>query len=87
MCWLTVEGNAITKSSVLTASEPKWSTARERFAVIAPLAAADTVGGVAADEATARLGISRRHVYTLIDRCRRGSGLVSDLLPGRSSGG
>lgn len=84
---VTVEGTAVTESGVLTASESEWSTARERFAVIAPLAAADVVGVVAAGEAAARLGISQRHVYTLIDRCRQGSGVVSDLLPGRSSGG
>jgi putative transposase len=84
---VTVEGTAVTESGVLTASESDWSTARERFAVIAPLAAADVVGVVAAGEAAARLGISRRHVYTLINRCRQGSGVVSDLLPGRSSGG
>ncbi|WP_194273617.1 hypothetical protein [Rhodococcus erythropolis] len=34
--------------------------------MIAPLAAIDMVGSVAADEAVRRLGISRRHVYTLI---------------------
>ncbi|MGW9567013.1 DNA-binding domain-containing protein [Prescottella equi] len=87
MVLVTAEGTAVTESGVWAASDSDWSVARERFAVIAPLAAADVVGAVAASEAAARLGISRRHVYTLIDRCRRGSGVVSDLLPGSSSGG
>jgi putative transposase len=35
----------------------------------------------------AELGVSRRQVYVLLQRFRAGSGLVTDLMPGRSSGG
>lgn len=71
---VTVDSGAVTESGVLTASEAEWSTARERFTVIAPLASADSVGAIAADAAAARLRISRRQVYTLICRYRQGSG-------------
>ncbi|WP_425298477.1 helix-turn-helix domain-containing protein [Rathayibacter oskolensis] len=39
------------------------------------------------NEAAKELGISRRQMYALLERWRRGGGLVSDLLPTRSSGG
>src|SRR6266702_2921322 len=35
----------------------------------------------------AELGVSRRQVYVLLHRWRQGEGVVSDLLPGTSSGG
>jgi putative transposase len=41
----------------------------------------------AADKAAAELGVSRRQVHVLVGRWRAGEGVVSDLLPGRSSGG
>jgi hypothetical protein len=40
----------------------------------------------AADAAGEQLGLSRRQVYALVKQYR-GSGLVTDLVPGRSSGG
>lgn len=55
--------------------------------MIGPLAAKDAVGLADADEAAAKLRISRRQVYVLLGRWRAGEGVVSDLLPGRSSGG
>ena len=39
------------------------------------------------DAAADELGLSRRQVYVLLGRWRTGAGVVSDLLPGRSSGG
>jgi len=52
-----------------------------------PLAALEVVGHEAADEAAQALGLSRRQVYVLIRRARQGTGLVTDLTPGRSGGG
>ncbi|SFO50894.1 putative transposase [Pseudonocardia ammonioxydans] len=78
---------AAAERGLLTASEADWSLARERAAVIGKLTASEVLGHEAADEAAARLGVSRRQVYTLVARWRAGAGAVSDLLPRRSSGG
>ncbi|MEV0167342.1 hypothetical protein [Nonomuraea fuscirosea] len=51
------------------------------------MAADSRVGWAAADAAAAGLGLSRRQVYVLLRRWRAGEGVVSDLLPRRSSGG
>jgi len=51
------------------------------------LAQSETVGHEAADAAAQALGLSRRQVYVLIRRARLGSGLVTDLALGQSSGG
>lgn len=40
-----------------------------------------------ADSAAVELGVSRRQVYVLLDRYRRGSGLVTELAVHRSTGG
>ena len=77
----------ITERGLLTLSGEAWEQARLRAQVIAPLAASATVGHQAADAAAERLGLSRRQVYTLVQQYRQGSGLVTDLAPGRSSGG
>ncbi|MGI5289768.1 hypothetical protein ACQEVF_41405 [Nonomuraea polychroma] len=55
--------------------------------VIGRLAAGPQVGLAAADAAADELGISRRQVYVPLGRWRAGEGVVSDLLPRRSSGG
>ncbi|MFC7331349.1 Mu transposase C-terminal domain-containing protein [Marinactinospora rubrisoli] len=77
----------VTECGVLTASPREWETAVRRAEVIGPLAGQDMVGRSAAEHAAAELGMSPRHVYLLIKRWRGGAGLVSDLLPGHSSGG
>lgn len=77
----------LSERGVLTASDHAWALARRRADVIARLAAEDVVGHPSADAAAAELGLSRRQVYTLVARWRAGGGVVSDLLPGRSSGG
>ena len=61
--------------------------ARRRAEIIGPLAQSETVGHEAADAAAQALGLSRRQVYVLIRRARLGSGLVTDLALGQSSGG
>lgn len=45
------------------------------------------VGLITADAAAAELGVSPRLIYVLVGRWRQCSGVVSDLVPGRSSGG
>ncbi|WSU48078.1 DDE-type integrase/transposase/recombinase [Streptomyces sp. NBC_01092] len=72
---------------MLTAQDEVWDAALRQAEVIGPLAEKSTVGLADADEAAAMLRISRRQVYVLVGRWRAGEGVVSDLLPGRSSGG
>ncbi len=77
----------VAERGVLTASAEAWGLAVGRAEVIRELAARRVVGLEAADAAATRLGVSRRQVYVLVGRWRAGEGLVSDLLPGASSGG
>ena len=72
---------------VLAVPEREWEQARLRAGVIGRLAEHDPVGLAVVDEAAMELGISRRRVYVLLERYRRGSGLVTDLVPRRSDGG
>ncbi|OSH90553.1 Mu transposase C-terminal domain-containing protein [Klebsiella pneumoniae] len=72
---------------VATLPDEAWAQARHRTEIIGPLAALEVVGHEAADEAAQALGLSRRQVYVLIRRARQGTGLVTDLTPGRSGGG
>ena len=72
---------------VLTVADDEWARAVRRAQVIGQLADGGMVGAVAADAAASELGISRRLVYELIGRWRRGEGVVTDLLRRRSSGG
>ncbi len=77
----------VVERGVLTASAQTWDAAAQRAEVIKRLASQATVGLDAADAAAHELGVSRRQVYALVTRWRAGEGVVSDLLPGRSSGG
>ena len=77
----------ITEHGVATLPEQAWERARRRAEIIGPLAQSETVGHEAADAAAQVLGLSRRQVYILIRRARQGSGLVTDLVLGQSSGG
>lgn len=77
----------VAERGVLTSPDVVWETAVRRAAVIGRLADRGTVGFAAADSAAPELGVSRRQVYVLLRRWRAGSGLVSDLIPGHSSGG
>jgi putative transposase len=72
---------------LLLVSDEVWELAGRRAAVICRLAGMDAVGLAAADVAAAELGVSRRLVYVLLARWREGEGVVSDLIPGKSSGG
>lgn len=64
-----------------------WEEALRRTEVIGPLATLDMVGHETADAAAQALSISRRQVYALFRRSRQGTGIVTDLAPGRSGGG
>lgn len=77
----------IAAQGVATLPDEAWAQARHRTEIIGPLAALEVVGHEAADEAAQALGLSRRQVYVLIRRARQGTGLVTDLTPGRSGGG
>lgn len=71
----------------LTMPAAQWERTKKISAVITPLADQARVGLAAVDEAASSLGISRRQVYVLLKRHREGTGLLSDLAPGHSSGG
>lgn len=77
----------IVERGVVTLSDEAWAQARHRTEIIGPLATLEVVGHEAADAAAQALGLSRRQVYVLIRRARQGTGLVTDLAPGRSGGG
>lgn len=84
---MDAESVRIAESGTLTMPDVVWDRTKLVSAAIAPLAAQSIVGRVAVDAVAASLGISRRQVYVLIKRHRDGSGLLTDLAPGRSSGG
>lgn len=75
------------EQGLLTLSENEWAQAKRRADVVGPLSRMPSVGRIVADDAAAKLGISRRHLYELIRRYKAGSGLVTDVAPKRSSGG
>lgn len=77
----------IPNRGVVAAGGETWENAVRAAAVVAPLAELARIGHDRADSAAAELGVSRRQVYLLLRRWRTGEGLVSDLIPARSSGG
>jgi putative transposase len=87
------ETHVVPERGVLTASSEAWDLAVRRAEVIGSLAELDEVGhrcadaDADADAAADELGLSRRQVYVLLRRWRRGEGVVSDMLPDQSSGG
>lgn len=83
----TVEGDRVVERGLLDVPDEVWAVAVRRAEVIGSLAVAGAVGAAAADAAAGELGLSRRQVYTLLGRWRAGEGVVSDLVPGASSGG
>ncbi|WP_209240610.1 Mu transposase C-terminal domain-containing protein [Pseudomonas aeruginosa] len=84
---MTSDTPPIAAQGVATLPDEAWAQARHRTEIIGPLAALEVVGHEAADEAAQALGLPRRQVYVLIRRARQGTGLVTDLTPGRSGGG
>jgi len=84
---VATEIQCIAEQRVLTLPDADWEQARQRMNVVGPLAALDFFGHQTADDAAHSLGLSRRQVYVLIRRTRQGSGLVTDVARGQSSGG
>ena len=84
---MDAESVPIAESGTLTIPNIVWDRTKSISAAIAPLASQTIIGRAAVDGVAASLGISRRQVYVLIKRNRDGSGLLTDLAPGRSSGG
>lgn len=84
---MDAESTHIREPGTLTMPDALWGRTKSISAVITPLATHAVVGRAAVDAAALALGISRRQVYVLIKRHRDGSGLLTDLAPGRSSGG
>lgn len=82
-----MDQDEVSERGVLTAPDELWETAVRQAAVISRLATLEAAGVTAVDTAADELGLSRRQVYVLLGRWRVGGGVVSDLLPGRSSGG
>ncbi len=68
-------------------SDARWAEARRRAAVIAPLAALQSVSASTARDASGMLGLSERTIYGLLRLWQRSGGLVTSLAPELSSGG
>lgn len=85
----TVEGSVdvVVGRDVLGVPDAVWAVAVHRAAVIGALASSGRLGAAAVDGAAEELGLSRRGVYGLVRRWRAGTGVASDLIPGRSAGG
>jgi putative transposase len=77
----------VVERGLLAVSDEAWNLAVRRAAVIGPLSGSGVMGVEAADAAAAELGVSRRQVYVMLRRWRDGEGVVSNLIPGTSSGG
>lgn len=82
----TVKDDRVSGRGLLTVPNEVWALAVERAAIIGPLAES-SMGGYAVEAAAEQLGVSRGRVYFLVRLWRDGQGAVSDLVPGRSSGG
>ncbi|WP_104173274.1 helix-turn-helix domain-containing protein [Arthrobacter sp. Y81] len=84
---MTDEEPPIVERGLLAMSDAEWDEAVRQAAVIAPLAALDVVGQGAVNDAAALFDVSRRQVYVLIDRFRRGTARdIEALLAQRPDG-
>lgn len=79
--------NSLIEQGLLLSSNDEWECARLRTKVISDLAQLKSVPWDLADNAARELCISRRQVYALILRYRKGKGLVTDMLVKKSNGG
>jgi putative transposase len=70
-----------------TIPETIWEEARHREALIRPLAEQPINPQDQVEAAARALDLSARHVYTLIQRYRISGGLLTSLMPGKTSGG
>ena len=79
--------NKIPNRNTTKIDEKIWDVCKQRFDLIFPLSQKQVIGHTEADYAAEKLGISRRHVYTLSQKIRDGEGLLTDILPKQHSGG
>ena len=77
----------VPERGTLGLSDAAWAEARRRAAVIAPLAAHDSVPASMARDTGRALGLSERTIYGLLRLWRRSGGLVASLAPRPSPGG
>ena len=77
----------VSERGTLALPDAAWAEARRRAAVIAPLAARESVPASVARDAGRALGLSERTIYSLLQLWRRSGGLVASLAPRPSSGG
>jgi putative transposase len=81
------EPSTVCASDIVRLSSRAWEEAQRREAVIAPLAAQPVVPDPLACEAAEALHLSRRTIYTLIDRYRASGGMLSSLARHPPTGG
>lgn len=79
--------STVCASDTVRLSSSAWDEAKRRKAVIAPLAAQPAVPDSLACEAAEALHLSRRTIYTLIERYRASGGILSSLAPHPPTGG
>jgi putative transposase len=84
---MSTENAPIMECGTARLSDKEWKEAERRASVIRPLAEMETVTTAMADEAAAKLNVSQRTVYTLIQRFRASGGLLTVLAHNVSSGG
>ncbi len=82
-----LQSSLISERGVLTLSNAAWENACLRNEVITPLSKQNVIGKKAADEAALKLGLSRRQIYKLVHRFRKGEGFVTDMAFQAPSGG
>jgi hypothetical protein len=77
----------VPNGGTLGVSDARWAEAHRRAAMIAPLAALESVSASAAREAGQTLGLSERTIYGLLRLWQRSGGLVTSLAPRPSACG
>jgi len=77
----------IPENGALKLSDAKWKKALFRADVIATIADNKVISKLAAVEAANRLGLSKRTVYSLVQKWRQNNGSVASLVSQGSSGG
>lgn len=75
------------RRAIIDASDEKWASIVRRYDVLLPLVRREVVGGGAERLAAAELGLSTRHVRTLVSQLRSGEGVATDIAPRVSDGG
>lgn len=80
-------GREVTVTEQLRMSDQVWQLAVHPHQVISELALKQPATQALIAEAADQLGVSPRQIYVLLERYRKGTGLVTDLISHRSNGG